>query len=461
VNLTVNRDLQASHKILRLLQESALLSEAILDQLPGIVLLLDDQLKILRGNPLSSHFLGVDVEEIVGHDLAELFVSNASFRFLIPKLQAKEDPEPFQAPLRDPQGQVRVFYWFVRSLLDRSGKRYLLVLGEDVTQVQEYEQRLIRIYNSTPLGIFSVNRKGRLEKGYSRYLLRLLGVQRVEEMPLMELFSRERARLSTQERLQFEKVLTALGGPIQPAESLVKLLPRLFFIKKGEGPQEQGLWVRMNARAVESEGVFSELLVILEDLTEQVESQKKAEQVQELEKRSQAFYEMAVRDPLTGLHNRLYLADASKQLQAAVDRGQLDRLTLVLMDIDHFKLINDKYGHQAGDEVLRTMGNLIGRNQRKNDLAVRWGGEEFLAYLMTDSQKALIYAERVSKAIRAAIVHFGSEEIRFTISLGIAQYRPGESLDDVLGRADQALYAAKNQGRDRYVIWSKEMSNHE
>ncbi|MFN4274292.1 MAG: PleD family two-component system response regulator [Aliihoeflea sp.] len=164
--------------------------------------------------------------------------------------------------------------------------------------------------------------------------------------------------------------------------------------------------------------------------------------------------EMAVTDGLTGLHNRRYLDSHLKTLfERAMNRRR--PLSLMITDIDRFKAINDTYGHDAGDEILREFAARLRKNVRGIDLACRYGGEEFVV-VMPDTEPALanIVAERVREQIarQPFIVSGQDEPINVTISIGLAGIRHAE--DTVAGlvkRADKALYEAKNAGRNRVV----------
>jgi diguanylate cyclase (GGDEF)-like protein len=124
--------------------------------------------------------------------------------------------------------------------------------------------------------------------------------------------------------------------------------------------------------------------------------------------------------------------------------------SLLLFDLDNFKHINDRYGHLAGDTVLREFAQVVASRVRANDVFARWGGEEFILLLdATDAEQALILADALRKAIAA---HPFPDVGRLTVSIGIAQYRADDDQANLLGRADRALYRAKNQGRDRVSL---------
>jgi len=164
--------------------------------------------------------------------------------------------------------------------------------------------------------------------------------------------------------------------------------------------------------------------------------------------------EMAITDPLTGLHNRRYM---ESHLATLAEQASLRAkpLALMLLDIDYFKSINDTYGHDAGDDVLREFAMRIRKSIRGIDLACRYGGEEFVVVMPeTDLHVAGMVAERLRRSIAGEpfSVEKGAKRIDVTISIGISTLETkGEAIGDVLKRADQALYRAKNDGRNRVV----------
>jgi two-component system cell cycle response regulator len=162
--------------------------------------------------------------------------------------------------------------------------------------------------------------------------------------------------------------------------------------------------------------------------------------------------EMAVTDPLTGLHNRRYL---DSHLQTLFDRAVARRrpLSLMITDIDRFKAVNDTYGHDGGDEVLREFARRLRKNVRGIDLACRYGGEEFIVVMPdTDGEIAQKVAERVRAEIADIPFDINGKKAAVTVSVGVSSLKRGvDSVQDLLKRADVALYEAKSGGRNRVV----------
>lgn len=157
----------------------------------------------------------------------------------------------------------------------------------------------------------------------------------------------------------------------------------------------------------------------------------------------------AIRDPLTGLYTRLYMNDVvTKQLETH-DRGKLPGIGVVVFDLDHFKRINDTHGHAAGDAVLAGVAAVILEEVRGGDVPVRFGGEELAVFLpVARLAEAITFAERVREKVSAKPFSIGSESLHVTLSGGVVLRRNGETIGDLIIRADHLLYVAKHQGRN-------------
>lgn len=158
---------------------------------------------------------------------------------------------------------------------------------------------------------------------------------------------------------------------------------------------------------------------------------------------------LATIDPLTGLHNRRAFLELMRVELERAERHELP-FSMILLDVDHFKAINDSRGHGAGDQVLSALGRLLRERLRKSDIAARWGGEEFvLALPNTDRSSGAALAEGLRAAVQALDIAQSDGSIAVTASLGLAVYRRGESAEVLLDRADRAMYGAKANGRNR------------
>jgi two-component system, cell cycle response regulator len=164
------------------------------------------------------------------------------------------------------------------------------------------------------------------------------------------------------------------------------------------------------------------------------------------------LYDSAVRDALTQVHNRRYL-DERMAAEFAYSRRHLSPLSVLLVDLDHFKDINDRLGHLAGDAVLRVVAGAMQRMLRTEDLVARYGGEEFCIVARgTDARNATIVAERVRRMVEGLSIPWEHKPIRVTLSVGVATMdtaHPFASPSALLAAADAALYRAKQGGRNR------------
>ncbi len=168
---------------------------------------------------------------------------------------------------------------------------------------------------------------------------------------------------------------------------------------------------------------------------------------------NQRIQEQAIRDPITGLYNRRYL---DEMLEREISRAKREGypISLVMIDLDHFKSINDNYGHQAGDLVLQNLGRLLHENAREGDIACRYGGEEFVLVLpRLPMETALHRAEEWRESFAERCTHHGELSIYCTMSIGIATYPDhAAQAEDLLEQADVAMYRAKRGGRNRTEV---------
>lgn len=175
----------------------------------------------------------------------------------------------------------------------------------------------------------------------------------------------------------------------------------------------------------------------------------------ELKEKNALLERLALTDPLTGLYNRRHFYQAIKE-QMALGLRHNFRIACLLIDIDHFKNINDTWGHIAGDEVLKEIGRLLDENRRAGELVARFGGEEFIICLFNiDYKKTVLAAKRFNNVLKKH--EFSSRHhppLHITISMGVASFPQDEilTIDELIKAADTALYKAKAGGRDRVVF---------
>lgn len=176
-----------------------------------------------------------------------------------------------------------------------------------------------------------------------------------------------------------------------------------------------------------------------------------ASAMREVEAAMLIIQDQAIRDELTGLHNRRFLLAAiNGELQRAARSNE--PFCVLLLDIDHFKRVNDTYGHHGGDQVLKLMSEIVSAQLRTIDCFGRYGGEEFILLMpQTPQQGALVLAERVRHSVEQANFDIVEVGVKITVSIGVAEFFDGESVEQLIARADLGLYSAKDGGRNRVV----------
>lgn len=214
-------------------------------------------------------------------------------------------------------------------------------------------------------------------------------------------------------------------------------------------------WVQFNTRFLFYD--YGKVTMgILQDVTGRNEAQTRQERlIEKLLEMQKQLEEAARTDPLTGLPNRRAMTEKICEEKTRFDRSHKD-FSMIIIDIDHFKKINDTYGHDAGDQVLVGIARLMRNMWRKQDMICRWGGEEFLALLPeTDLKGAMILAEKMRSGIEAEPFLFGAHCIRVTLSLGVNVFdeKNQKDTDECISQADHALYQAKKSGRNRVVAF--------
>ncbi|MBF0238260.1 MAG: diguanylate cyclase [SAR324 cluster bacterium] len=175
----------------------------------------------------------------------------------------------------------------------------------------------------------------------------------------------------------------------------------------------------------------------------------------DLEQTRLALQEQAITDPLTGIYNRRYLTDRLGQEVSSIKRNPKS-LSLLMLDIDHFKHINDTYGHQCGDYVLTLFASILRKNLRQHDIVARYGGEEFVILLQNmNPLESFVIAERIRRDVESTTFIFEREQIKITTSIGLTSVQDDMASDltsdSLLKSADTALYEAKSKGRNQTI----------
>jgi diguanylate cyclase (GGDEF)-like protein/PAS domain S-box-containing protein len=244
----------------------------------------------------------------------------------------------------------------------------------------------------------------------------------------------------------FEVPLTAIQGRNAPAHWVnlserTKYLEHVFrhgriddFEAEMRSASGRTFWARLSGQRLRFAGDDA-LLAAIVDVTEQRQTQEN-------------LRELATHDPLTGVYNRRHVEEV---LRTELERAQRHErpLAVAMLDADHFKRINDTYGHQTGDEVLRAISSRCQKTLRANDVMGRYGGEEFVVvFPETTLEEASVVAERLRVEIAQNPIQIGDSTLGVTVSIGVAALAPGQNMEKLFQRADSALYTAKQDGRN-------------
>ena len=254
-----------------------------------------------------------------------------------------------------------------------------------------------------------------------------------------------------------EKTIMAIGMVVILLISLfgLGLLEKKYSANKRE--DDKKTWEAPTPESVTADSgiihqILNEKLVSLQEKLEQVSQQSHS-----LHGENETLVRLAAKDGLTGLYNHAYIKERLKQEIYRCQRYQ-HSLSLLMIDIDDFKSLNDNYGHVVGDRVLKSLSMLMQEIVRPSDIIGRYGGEEFLVILpQTNSENSLAVAERIRENIEfhEFEVHPSKNKIsRVTVSIGLCAYPDhGQTSEDLIAFADESLYAAKKEGKNRVTIF--------
>ena len=245
------------------------------------------------------------------------------------------------------------------------------------------------------------------------------------------------------------------------AREYIPLYERLFRKKDG-----QIIPVEINLELIsDKNGAPIYIQSIVRDISERKRAEKEikianellSSRLIEIEQLQKELHEQTLRDPLTGLYNRRYLNETLEREIARGKRGK-KHLSIIISDIDHFKKINDTYGHQVGDKFLIEVAAIMKKHARASDIVCRYGGEEFLLVL-PDATKtsALKRAEELRKICADICILHEGKKLKITLSFGVATHPiHGKDADELVVKADKAMYKSKRAGRNQVSIWRED-----
>lgn len=438
---------QLADRMSRAYRESEARIRSIIDgAAEGIVITESDPaMTVLKINPAGEQMLGLPAAEAKGRSLAHLLAVKGD-RILDDLRQGTASSVWLDTQYASAKGQCRSLNMAI-TVAEQDGVQRLIVLISDQTDLHQARQQALMtgalneaILLHSPFCIFSTDPEGRL-RTVNPAGERLLGYSRaelVETQYISDLLD------ANEQSVKAEQLSQALGRTVTEWESFVRLAQ-----EKPEEEHECGFVCRGGVRlpvnlAVtalrDQTGQITGYLGIAYDITER----KRAEELMRYQ---------ALHDGLTGLPNRTLMAD---RMSMAIERAKRNQevLGVMLMDLDHFKEINDTLGHDVGDEVLRQVAHRLKSAVRQSDTVVRLGGDEFVVLLgdLKRIEDASNVATKILKTIEADLI-IGPHRLYLSTSIGIALYpEQGVDLDELLKNADRAMYEVKRRGKKGFAL---------
>lgn len=430
----------------RLLDLVPIAREKLVDSLRDGMIVLDMQNRIVDVNIAGAKVIGISPEMLIGKDLTEV----------VPLAQSLFEQAPdheINAELELGSKDKRYFDVLISPLREThqmvAGR---LIVFRDITHRKENELRLLQLtqgVEQSPTSVLITDLRGNIEYVNPRFT-GLTGYT------LPEVIGKKTSIVKsgqTPDEVYRDMWRTIKSGQTWQGEFLNKK-------KGGELYWEHAVI----APVLGQEGQILNFIAIKENITERKlaedalrnANQQLERQLREIEALQASLREQAIRDPLTNLFNRRFLNETIALEFHHAERFS-ETLSIIILDIDRFKTINDHYGHIAGDACLIGLANLLRQYCRKSDVVCRYGGEEFVLVLPdTNPDLAANHAEKLRLLVANEVFTIDAQEIKFTISLGISSYpMHGIDCDDIINKADEALYFSKRTGRNRVTIWSE------
>ena len=422
--------------------------DVLVENLEDGILVMDLQGHIVDANPRALALIGL-LDSPVGQSVESIFArwgnSVERYDLMRGRFQVFQEQGPFYwvdvriIPIHDSLGNA---LGHIASLRDISPE----VQAADKTRV------FLHVVDQNPGAIYITNPQGQIEY-VNKKLAELSGY------PALEIpgnTSRLFKSAETADQIYAEIWATMMSGENWEGDLLNRR-------KDGEL-----YWVHESIAPVKDEsGVITHFIATDQDITDRKHSEAELRvantrlqfQLAEIENLHQQLREESIRDGLTRLFNRRYMEETLEREIQIAQRHPVP-ISVVMMDVDLFKSINDSFGHQAGDTVLQTLGTLLIENTRASDVACRYGGDEMLVVLSgATSEEALARAEEWRQAFSHLEITFGLQGVKSTLSLGVATYpEHGHTPTELLGAADRALYVAKARRNSASVYVPKSLS---
>jgi diguanylate cyclase (GGDEF)-like protein/PAS domain S-box-containing protein len=379
---------------------------------------------IVYANPRAAALLDHPVEALLGRDAQEFYVDPAERGAMVEGIERQGRVENLVVRLRT---RTNWPFWALVSAqrILFEGRNAVLVGLSDITAqkvaeaaVRRSEQSIRALFAAAPVAMALVRLEDSMVLFANRRCADLfaLGAEALEGQRSPQFY----ADLKDRDRLRAQAVEQ---GQVDGEEVRMR---------RASGEE---FWALLSARAIDFEGAPA-LIAGISDITPQKELEAK-------------LRDLATKDELTELYNRRHFLELAQVELSRVRRTRAP-LSLAMIDVDHFKHVNDRFGHAAGDRALKELSRALRETVRTADVAARIGGEEFVLLLPdTALEGALAVTERLRDRVRKSELSVEGELLQFTVSAGVAELGPDEGMDSLLKRADDALYRAKAAGRDR------------
>ena len=409
--------------------------EAMLSKIVNItqnaVVVFDEHMTVTFCNPSTVKLLGYTKEEIAGVRLTELIMTNEKLREhyeqfqLIGGSEFLEKPEELKIKCKDNTEKVIEISFSAFYFMEKwHGLGFIQDISErkkEQDKIEKSRKDYLEMIENSPVGILKCDTKGNLTY-VNKKVIEILGSPSIEETKKINVF--------TFHLLEEYGLSDILRECIQSPNTNAR---EFHYITKWG----KNVWIRAYARLLKEKDGISEIQIVMDEITEKKEMEEK-------------LHHLSITDELTGAYNRRYMKE---RIEEEIRRGENTeiRFTIIMLDIDNFKNVNDNHGHGAGDSVLELFTQGIKKEIRKADILARWGGEEFMVLLYNTSiQNTANLAELMRiRLSQIEILNVGS----VTASFGIAQYHVGDTIDTLVKRADEMMYQAKKEGKNcvRYL----------
>ncbi len=429
----------------RLLDLAPIARDKLVSSLSDGMIVIDSQNRIIDINDPATRMIGLRDTSLIGKDLIEVAPITRPFLAESPTQEIKTQIEFGTQSKRYFDVLISPLYEGNQLVIGR------LIIFRDITEHRKNELRLLQLTQAveqSPASVVVTDLKGNIEYVNPQFTI-LTGYTQAEAIG-----KNPNILQSGQTPIEVYRDLwqTIQAGQTWQGEFLNKK-------KNGELYWEQAVIAPVLGR----DGQILNYIAVKENITKRKQAEEALQaanrqlgiQLEEIKSLQASLREQAIRDPLTELYNRRFLNDA---VEHEFHRAQrlAQPVSIILLDIDHFKSINDRHGHTAGDAYLVMLANLARQHTRKSDIVCRYGGEEFLLVLPDTTLEAATHqAEKLRRLCAEAIQLFDGQELKATISLGVASFPThGAHHGEIIYKADQALYLSKTSGRNRVTAWA-------